>query len=102
MHVSGYSPSSAIVKMNQDGGATVLTGAVEIGQGYGTIVAQIAALLDKPDRRIRPVEVSYVGFQIPDEFVIGYGLDFAEDFEVDFVKVLRHGVRVLGWQGWRE
>ena len=41
---------------------------------------RIAALLDKPERRLRPVEVSYVGFQIPDEFVIGYGLDYAEDY----------------------
>jgi hypoxanthine phosphoribosyltransferase len=41
---------------------------------------QIATLLDKPDRRLRPVEVSYVGFRIPDEFVVGYGLDFAEDY----------------------
>jgi len=40
----------------------------------------IATLLDKPDRRLRPVEVTYVGFQIPDEFVVGYGLDFAEDY----------------------
>jgi hypoxanthine phosphoribosyltransferase len=40
----------------------------------------IATLLDKPDRRLRQVEVSYVGFQIPDEFVVGYGLDFAEDY----------------------
>jgi hypoxanthine phosphoribosyltransferase len=41
---------------------------------------RIAALLDKPERRLRPVNVSYVGFQIPDEFVIGYGLDYAEDY----------------------
>jgi hypoxanthine phosphoribosyltransferase len=41
---------------------------------------RIVALLDKPDRRLRPVDVSYVGFQIPDEFVIGYGLDYAEDY----------------------
>lgn len=41
---------------------------------------KIAALLDKPERRLRPVEVSYVGFQIPDEFVIGYGLDYAEEY----------------------
>lgn len=41
---------------------------------------RIAALLDKPDRRLRPVKVSYVGFQIPDEFVVGYGLDYAEDY----------------------
>jgi len=40
----------------------------------------IATLLDKPERRLRPVEVTYVGFKIPDEFVVGYGLDFAEDY----------------------
>lgn len=41
---------------------------------------RIAALLDKPERRIRPVDVAYVGFQIPDEFVVGYGLDYAEKY----------------------
>jgi hypoxanthine phosphoribosyltransferase len=41
---------------------------------------RIATLLDKPERRLRPVEVRYVGFTIPDEFVVGYGLDYAEDY----------------------
>jgi len=41
---------------------------------------RIAALLDKPERRLRPVEVTYVGFRIPDEFVVGYGLDFGEKY----------------------
>ena len=41
---------------------------------------RIATLLDKPDRRQRPVKVDYVGFKIPDEFVVGFGLDFAEDY----------------------
>ena len=41
---------------------------------------RIAALLDKPERRLRPVEVSYVGFRIPDRFVVGYGLDYAEKY----------------------
>jgi hypoxanthine phosphoribosyltransferase len=41
---------------------------------------RIAALLDKPERRIRPVDVAYIGFQIPDQFVVGYGLDFAEQY----------------------
>jgi len=40
----------------------------------------IATLLDKPERRVQPVEVKYVGFQIPDEFVVGYGLDYDERF----------------------
>jgi hypoxanthine phosphoribosyltransferase len=41
---------------------------------------RIATLLDKPERRMRPVDVAYVGFQIPDEFVVGYGLDYAEQY----------------------
>jgi hypoxanthine phosphoribosyltransferase len=40
----------------------------------------IATLLDKPERRVTPVDVKYTGFQIPDEFVVGYGLDYAEDY----------------------
>ncbi|MGD0618630.1 MAG: hypoxanthine phosphoribosyltransferase [Bryobacteraceae bacterium] len=40
----------------------------------------IVAMLDKPERRQRPVQPRYVGYQIPDEFVIGYGLDYAEDY----------------------
>jgi len=41
---------------------------------------RIAALLDKPERRLRPVHVSYVGFAIPDQFVVGFGLDHAERY----------------------
>jgi hypoxanthine phosphoribosyltransferase len=41
---------------------------------------RIATLLDKPEHRQRPVEVHYRGFEIPDEFVVGYGLDYAEDY----------------------
>ncbi len=41
---------------------------------------RIATFLDKPERRQSPVKVDYVGFHIPDEFVVGYGLDYAEDY----------------------
>jgi hypoxanthine phosphoribosyltransferase len=41
---------------------------------------RIVALLDKPERRKSPVKADYVGFAIPDEFVVGYGLDYAEDY----------------------
>ena len=37
-------------------------------------------LLDKPERRVVDVPVEYVGFTIPDEFVVGYGIDYAEQF----------------------
>jgi hypoxanthine phosphoribosyltransferase len=50
---------------------------------------RIAALLDKPERRLRPVHVSYVGFAIPDKFVVGYGLDYAEKYRnLDAICVL--------------
>ena len=41
---------------------------------------KIAALLDKVARRTEPIHGDYVGFEIPDEFVVGYGLDFAEHY----------------------
>ena len=41
---------------------------------------RIATLLDKPERRQSQVKVDYVGFHIPDEFVVGYGLDYGEDY----------------------
>ncbi len=41
---------------------------------------KIAALLDKPSRRKMPIEADYVGFRSPDEFVVGYGLDYAEKY----------------------
>jgi hypoxanthine phosphoribosyltransferase len=43
-------------------------------------VLRIAALLDKPERRIKEVKADYVGFQIPNEFVVGFGLDYAERY----------------------
>lgn len=41
---------------------------------------KFAALLDKPSRRQMPVQADYVGFKIPDQFVVGYGLDYAERY----------------------
>lgn len=41
---------------------------------------KIVTLLDKPDRRVVDVDVKYVGFTIPDEFVLGYGLDYQQNY----------------------
>src|SRR2546423_2216601 len=41
---------------------------------------RVAVLLDKPDRRVAAVRADYVGFTIPNEFVVGYGLDYAERY----------------------
>jgi len=51
---------------------------------------KICTLLDKKERRVIPIPVDYVGFEIPDEFVIGYGLDFADLYRnLPFVGVLK-------------
>lgn len=51
---------------------------------------RVCALLDKPERRTVPIDVDYVGFAIPDKFVVGYGLDFAEGYRnLPFVGVLK-------------
>jgi hypoxanthine phosphoribosyltransferase len=47
---------------------------------------RLCALLDKPARRRAPVTIDYVGFTIPDHFVVGYGIDYAERYrELDYV-----------------
>ena len=51
---------------------------------------RIATLLDKPSRRKVDLKADYVGFEVPDEFVVGYGLDFDEEYRnLPFVGVLK-------------
>ncbi|MBV8891812.1 MAG: hypoxanthine phosphoribosyltransferase [Acidobacteria bacterium] len=52
----------------------------KIIQAHQPRALKIAALLDKPSRRKQAIEADYVGFKIPDEFVVGYGLDYAERY----------------------
>lgn len=54
---------------------------------------RLAALLNKPDRRKVDVDVDYEGFVIPDYFVVGYGLDYAEEYrQLPYVGVLKEEV----------
>jgi hypoxanthine phosphoribosyltransferase len=54
---------------------------------------KVVTLLRKPDAVQVPVEVPYIGFDIPNEFVVGYGLDYAEKYrDLPFVGVLRPAV----------
>ena len=41
---------------------------------------RLCTILDKPDRRVKDVKADYLGFEIPDEFVVGYGLDYAQKY----------------------
>ena len=50
---------------------------------------RICTLLDKPDRRVNQVSIDYTGFCIPDEFVVGYGLDYAQKYRnLDYIGVI--------------
>ena len=56
----------------------------------GAKSVRLAALLNKPDRRKMDVDVDYVGFIIPDYFVIGYGLDYAEKYRhLPYIGILK-------------
>jgi hypoxanthine phosphoribosyltransferase len=51
---------------------------------------RLCTLLDKPARRIVPIDIDYRGFEIPDKFVVGYGLDYAEKYRnLPFIGVLK-------------
>jgi hypoxanthine phosphoribosyltransferase len=53
----------------------------------------VCTLLSKPSRREVDVELDLVGFEVPDEFVVGYGLDFAEVYRnLPFIGVLKEEV----------
>ena len=51
---------------------------------------RLCTLLDKPERRVKPVELHYCGFTIPDAFVVGYGLDYAERYRnLPYIGILK-------------
>lgn len=59
----------------------------------GAKSVRICALLDKPVRREKAVSVDYVGFTMPDEFLIGYGIDYAENYRnLPYVAALKHSI----------
>ena len=54
---------------------------------------RLCTLLDKPERRTKPVAVQYSGFTIPDEFVVGYGLDYDEKYRnLPYIGILKPSV----------
>lgn len=100
MSVSSYgdgTKSSGIVKLNKDldesiegKNVIVVEDIIDSGRTLSYLMPllekrlpkslKLFAFLDKPDRRVKEVPVDYVGFQIPDEFVVGYGLDYAQKY----------------------
>ncbi len=68
-----------IVEDIVDSGRT-LSYLMEMLRDRGPASLRLCTLLDKPDRRVIDVKVDYTGFQIPDEFVVGYGLDYNQKY----------------------
>lgn len=61
--------------------------------GRGANSVKIITLLDKPERRTAEVEVDYIGFEVPNEFIVGYGIDYAEKYRnLPFVGILNEKV----------
>ncbi|MCI0534516.1 MAG: hypoxanthine phosphoribosyltransferase [Verrucomicrobiales bacterium] len=72
-----------------DTGRTLHAVLAKLGQ-LSPATIKTCVLLDKPSRRVQGIEADYVGFKVPDVFVVGYGLDFAERFRnLPFVAVLK-------------
>lgn len=100
MAVSSYgneTESSGVVKINKDldqpirgKNVIVVEDIVDTGRTLSYLLElfkkrepeslALCTLLDKPERRVATVKVDYTGFQIPDEFVVGYGLDYAQKY----------------------
>lgn len=53
---------------------------IELLKGRGAADVRLCALLDKPERRVVDVKADYTGFNIPDEFVVGYGMDYDQRY----------------------
>ena len=100
MSVSSYgagTESSGVVKIKKDldeplegRDVIVVEDIIDSGRTLSYLVKELGerkpagirlcTLLDKPERRVTDVKVDYVGFTIPDEFVVGYGLDYAQKY----------------------
>ena len=114
MSVSSYgagTTSSGVVKIIKDLDTNVIEGAdlllvedildsgktlcylKQLLQTRNPASVKICTLLDKPDRRTAPIQADYVGATIPDAFVVGYGLDYAERYRnLPYVGILKPSV----------
>lgn len=65
----------------------------EVLRGRGPASVEICTLLDKPARRKKTFDINYIGFEVPDEFIVGYGIDYAEHYRnLPFVGALKRSV----------
>lgn len=110
MRCSSYgneTESSGVVKIIQDldqpirgKNVIIVEDIIDTGRTLGYLVellrkrdpesVALCTLLDKPERRVTDVKAEYTGFQIPDEFVVGYGLDYAQKYRnLPFIGIIK-------------
>ena len=110
MRCSSYgneTESSGVVKIIQDldqpirgKNGIIVEDIIDTGRTLGYLVellrkrdpesVALCTLLDKPERRVTDVKAEYTGFQIPDEFVVGYGLDYAQKYRnLPFIGIIK-------------
>ena len=66
---------------------------MEVLQARKPASIRLCTLMDKPERRTKPITADYVGFTIPDAFIVGYGLDYDERYRnLPYVGILKHSV----------
>ncbi len=81
-----------IVEDIVDSGLT-LSYLMELLKGRGVESIKVCSLLEKAGRRKAEVNIDYIGFQVPDEFVVGYGLDYAEKYRnLPYIGVLKEDI----------
>ena len=81
-----------IVEDILDSGVT-LSNIIKLLESRKARSVKVCALLSKPERRRVEVPLAYVGFEVPDEFVVGYGLDYSEKYRnLPFIGVLKEEV----------
>ena len=72
---------------------TTMNYLVEYFKDKGANSVKVCALLNKPSRRKIDVDVDYCGFEVPDEFIVGYGLDFAQHYRnLPYLGILKRSV----------
>ena len=109
MKVSSYQGTKSVgdVRIDKDMDVLLVEDIVDTGRtlkavkqmfrNKGAQGVQVVALLDKPDRRVVDIEADYVGFEVPNEFVVGFGLDYNQRYRnLPYIGILKPEVYEQG------
>ena len=103
MKVSSYQGTKSVgdVRIDMDMDLSTVDRALkavkQMFRNKGAQGVQVVALLDKPDRRVVDIEADYVGFEVPNEFVVGFGLDYNQRYRnLPYIGILKPEVYEQG------